>query len=73
MLIVRSKQIQAQNITKKVLNIHYKIINEHEEKKNHKSKIKIALLSSCITRTNKNCMIDENSRIVDVKTYAKYF
>ena len=72
MLIVRSKQIQAQNITKKVLNIHYKITNEHGEK-NHKSKIKIALLSSCITRTNKNCMIDENSRIVDFKTYAKYF
>lgn len=33
MLIVRSKQIQPQNITKKVLNIHYKFTNEHKEKK----------------------------------------
>lgn len=44
MLIVRSKQIQPQNITKKVLNIHYKFTNEHKEKK---PQIK-----------NKNCIVE---------------
>ena len=44
MLKVRSKKIQPQNITKKVLNIHYKITNGHEEKK---PQIK-----------NKNCIVE---------------